>query len=185
MDHLINTQVNDDVLIAYVYCDYKDQAMQTASNLIACLARQLVGWPKRLPLQLERLHKELEPQRRRPSLEELQNLLVTLCNERPRTFIVVDALDECEVMRQRRHFLPLLKSLPYGSTRLFVTSRPNNEDIRRVFVTAPQIQIAAPESEIQRFVSQKMKEREEFIDRVTPVLRDDIVSTISARASGM
>ncbi len=159
--------------------------MQTTSNLIACLTRQLVGWPKSLPLQLERLYKELEPQRRRPSLEELRNLLVTWCNERRRTFIIVDALDECEATQQRRHFLPLLKSLPHGSTRLFVTSRPNNEDIYRIFKTVPQIQIAAPDPEIQRFVTEKMGEREEFIDRVTPALRDEIVSTISARASGM
>ena len=185
MDYLVNTHVSDDIRIAYLYCDYKDQAMQTALNLIACLARQLVGWPRRLPLQLVRLHKELEPQRRRPTLAELQTLLITLCNERRRTFVVVDALDECEAMQQRRHFLPLLKSLPYGSTRLFVTSRPNNEDIRRVFVMAPQVQIEAPGSEIQRFVTEKMQEREEFIERVTPVLREEIISTISARASGM
>ena len=62
VDHLIKTIVSDDVRVAYVYCDYKDQAMQTASNLIACLARQLIGTPPRLPQQLERLHKELEPQ---------------------------------------------------------------------------------------------------------------------------
>lgn len=159
--------------------------MQTASNLIACLARQLVGWPQRLPLQLERLYKELESQRRRPSLEELQNLLVNLCNQRRRTFVVVDALDECEAMQQRRHFLPILKSLPHGSTRLFVTSRPNNEDIRHVFQTAPQIEIVAPGSEIRRFVTEKMKERHEFMDRVTPALRNEIIATISARASGM
>lgn len=62
VDHLIKTIVSNDVRVAYVYCDYKDQAMQTASNLIACLARQLIGTPAKLPQQLERLHKELEPQ---------------------------------------------------------------------------------------------------------------------------
>ena len=62
VDHLIKTTVTDDVRVAYVYCDYKDQAMQTASNLVACLARQLIGTQPRLPQQLERLHKELEPQ---------------------------------------------------------------------------------------------------------------------------
>lgn len=185
MNYLVNNQASDDVRIAYVYCDYKDQVMQTASNLIACLARQIVGFPKKLPSQLERLHKALEPQRRRPSLEELRYLLVTLCNERRRTFVVVDAVDECEAMQQRRHFLPLLESLPHGSTRLFVTSRPNNEYIYHVFAMAPQIQIAAPESEIRRFVMEKMEERDEFIDLVTPVLRDEIIATVSARASGM
>ena len=185
MDHLINTYGSDDVRIAYVYCDYKDQAMQTAANLIACLARQLIGRPKKLPVLLEQMYKELEPQRRRPSLEELRRLLVTLCNERERTYVIVDALDECEAIQERRHFLPLLQSLPYGSTRLFVTSRPNNEDICHVFTPAAQINIAAPKSEIEWFVAEKMEERKEFLERVTPDLKEQIISTISARASGM
>lgn len=42
--------------------------MQTTPNLIACLARQLVGWPKKLPPQLETLHKELEPQKEKAKL---------------------------------------------------------------------------------------------------------------------
>lgn len=33
--HLVNTLVNDHVRVPYVYCDYKDQAMQSASDLIA------------------------------------------------------------------------------------------------------------------------------------------------------
>ena len=123
--------------------------------------------------------------RRRPDLEELKWLLVTLCNERERTYIVVDALDECDAIHDRRLFLPLLQSLPYGSTRLFVTSRPNHEDIYHVFAMAPQITIAAPESEIKRFVTEKMEERKEFMERVTPELETQIISTICARASGM
>ena len=62
VDHLVKTIVSDRVRIAYVYCDYKDQAVQSASNLIACLARQLIGIPLKLPQQLEKLHKELEQQ---------------------------------------------------------------------------------------------------------------------------
>ena len=62
VDHSFKTIVSDDVPVAYIYCDYEDQAMQTASNLIACLARQLIGTPSKLPQQLEKLHKELELQ---------------------------------------------------------------------------------------------------------------------------
>ena len=123
--------------------------------------------------------------RRRPDLEELKMLLVTLCNERERTYVVVDALDECDAIHERRLFLPLLQSLPYGSTRLFVTSRPNHEDIYHVFDVASQITITAPEPEIKRFVTEKMEERKEFIERVTPELKNQIISTICTQASGM
>ena len=123
--------------------------------------------------------------RRRPDLEELKMLLVTLCNERERTYVVVDALDECDAIHERRLLLPLLGSLPYGSTRLFVTSRPNHEDIYHVFDKVSQIKITAPEPEIKRFVTEKMEERKEFIERVTPELKNQIISTICAQASGM
>ena len=39
----------EDSRVAYIYCDYKDQAAQTASNLVACLVRQLTGRAKPLP----------------------------------------------------------------------------------------------------------------------------------------
>ena len=110
---------------------------------------------------------------------------MTLCNERERTFIVVDALDECDAIQERRHLLPLFQSLPYGSTRLFVTSRPNHEDIYHVFNKVSQVTIRAPEAEIKRFVTEKMEERKEFIERVMPDLRNQIVSTVCAQASGM
>lgn len=46
LDHLIKTINIDDIRVAYVYYDYKDQAIQTASNLTACLARWLTGRPR-------------------------------------------------------------------------------------------------------------------------------------------
>ncbi len=185
MDHLTRTYTNDDVRIAYVYCDYKDQVTQTASNLIACLTRQLIGRPEKLPHQLENLYKKLEPMRRRPDFGELVCLMVPLCNERERTFILIDALDECEAIQQRRRFLPLLQSLSRGSCQLFITSRPNNEDICKIFTSASQITIAAPDSDIERFVIEKMEERMEFVERLTPKLKSEIISVITARASGM
>ena len=159
--------------------------MQSASNLIACLARQLIGRSKKLPSQLENLHQDLQHQRRRPTLEELKQLLTTLCNQYERAYIVVDALDECDAMDERKHFLPLLKSLPQGSARLFVTSRPNNEDIYKVFSDVPRIVISIPENEIRRFVTEKIEEKEDFMERVTPELKNTIISTISSQASGM
>ena len=159
--------------------------IQSAPNLIACLARQLIEGSRKIPQRLQQLYKKLELQRRKPGLEELKNLLVDLCNERERTYVLLDALDECEAIHERRRLLPLLHALPHGSTRLFVTSRPNNEDIRQVFKKAAQIVIAAPSSDIQCFVLETMEERKDFVERLTPQLKDQIITTISARASGM
>ena len=138
-----------------------------------------------LPQPLATLHKELEQQNRRPSFDELKRLLIALCKHHARTYIVVDALDECEAVRERRLLLPVLKSLPNVSTRLFVTSRPNNEDILQSFGKASQIAIIAPESDLRRYITERMEERGDFVDRLTPELKEKITFTVSAGASGM
>ena len=187
VDYLQNNYADKDTTVAYVYCNYKDQAAQTASNLIACLARQIIGHSNTLPQELITLQNDLGQKNRRPSLDELKNLLKSLLSHYQRTYIVVDALDECEAIRERRLLLPVLESLPNSLTRLFVTSRPNSEDIFEVFGRASQIAIAAPASDLRRYIQERMDERKEFVSRLrlTPELKDNITSSITAAASGM
>ena len=182
---MVKSYVSEDVRVAYIYCDYKDQVAQTASNLIACLIRQIIGRPKNLPQQLQELHKHLEDQKRKPSLNELKTLLVSLCDGYERIYILVDALDECEATKQRRNLLPMLESLPHGSTRLFVTSRPNNEDINQSFDKASKVTISASGSDLRQYITERIDERKDVVYRLTPQLKEKIVSSISANASGM
>lgn len=181
---MVKSYASEDIRIAYVYCDYKDQVAQTASNLIACLIRQIIGHSNELPQQLEQLHKELKIQSRRPSFNELKRLLEALCGDRGRIYLLVDALDECEA-KERRLLLPLFDTLLRRSTRLFVTSRPNNEDIFQTFVEASRITISASESDLREYITERINERKEIINRLTPELKQNIVSTISVGASGM
>ncbi|KAM0802314.1 hypothetical protein BDR22DRAFT_803268, partial [Usnea florida] len=187
IDYLTNYYAGEDTKIVYLYCDYKDQAVQTASSLIACLARQIVGHPKVLPQQLEEMHKELEHQKRRPSFDELRKLLVALCNQYDRVYLIVDALDECEAFEQRRLLLPVLEELPRTSGRLFVTSRPNNEDISNTFGKQLKIAIAASESDLRQYVAERIAEEERRTSaiRFKQELKENIISSVSAGASGM
>ena len=169
----------------YIYCNYKDQAAQTASNLIACLARQVIGRPKALPQGVTALYEKLQDQKRRPSFDELKRLLVAMCNEHEQTYLIVDALDECEASHERRLLLSVLESLPYTSAKLFVTSRPNNEDIVQTFGKASRIIISAPVSDLREYIVERMSERKDFLYRLTPELKETITAKISAGASGM
>ena len=161
--------------------------MQTASNLIACLARQLIGYPKVLPQQLEEMHQELEHEKRRPSFDELRKLLLARCNHYDRVYVIVDALDECEAIQARRLLLPVLEQLPRASGRLFVTSRPNNEDISNTFGKHLKIAIAASESDLRQYVAERIAEEERRTSaiRFKQELKESIISTVSAGASGM
>ena len=119
---------------------------------------------KALPQQLQVLYKELKKQDRRPSIDELKRLLVALCAQYKSTYIIVDALDECEAVHERRLLLPILQSLPDDLTKLFVTSRPNNEDIFRSFGAAPQVPIVATELDLRAYIMESMEERRLEVD---------------------
>ena len=187
IDYLTNNYAGEDTKVIYLYCDYKDQAVQTAPNLIACLARQIIGYSKVLPQQLEEMHEELEHQKRRPSFDELRKLLIDLCDQYDRVYVIVDALDECEAIRERRLLLPVLEVLPRTSGRLFVTSRPNNEDILNTFGKQSRITIAASELDLRQYIAERIAEQERrtSITNFEPELKNRIISTVSAGASGM
>ena len=185
IDYLLNNYASEKPKVAYLYCDYKDQAAQTASNLIACLVRQMLGRPRTLPQEVEETHDKFGREKRRPSFDVLRTLLVAFCNQHELTYIIVDALDECEATHERRQFLPVLEVLPNASTRLFVTSRPNNEDIFHIFGQASQIPISAPELDLRRYIMERLEEKRDLVDRLTPELKEKISSTISTGASGM
>ena len=86
-------------------------------------------------------------------------------------------------MCERKDFLPLLQSLPNKLTRLFVTSRSDKDDIYLIFFSAAQIVIAAPQSEIERLVKEKLEERVDFMEGMTPEKQGQIITTISVASA--
>jgi len=131
------------------------------------------------------LYEELDNGNRRPDLEQLESLLLSLCGSFTRTFVFIDALDECNIMEERGLFLSTLQSLQKASVKIFVTSRPNHEDIRAQFDQVPQVEIVATGNDVKRYVKQKMISNPVFMKRITPELEKKIIDTITARASGM
>jgi hypothetical protein len=185
VDHVQGKFPSESIGIAFVYCDYKDQDGGTASALIATLAKQLAARKAKLPQKLVDLYEELDNGNKQPNLQQLESLLLSLCGSFTRTFVFVDALDECNVFQERRQFLSTLQSLQKASVRTFVTSRPNHEDIKTQFNQVPQVEIEATENDIKRYVKQRMTSNPIFMKRITPELEKEIIDIIASRASGM
>ncbi len=131
------------------------------------------------------LYEQLDIQNKRPDLRQLESLLLSLCSNFTQTFVLVDALDECNAINVRMPFLSALQALRKASVKTFVTSRPNPEDIKIRLYQVPQVEIAATESDIKRYVKEKTEANHVFMKRITPVLLEQIINTIAGRASGM
>ncbi|KAI9796740.1 MAG: Ankyrin repeat domain-containing protein 44 [Piccolia ochrophora] len=184
IDHLQRRVAKEGHGIAYFYCDYQDQGHQTASNVLAAIIKQLVIRKPTALEPVEELFDNLHGERKNPTLAQLESALYSVCHHFNQTFLIIDALDECD-LAQRKQLFPVFQGLQKASGKLFVTSRPHAQDIARFFAVDAKIPIEASEDDMRRFIEKQIDDDEDLMDLLTDDLRDNIISTIPGRARGV
>ena len=136
---------NNNIAVAYAFCDFQDHPTLDAINILGSLAKQICSsMPgSNIPTSLQSLYdKNMDPRTRetkRPTITDLISIIGTLSNEFDHVYFVIDALDECQQETLKREIFPTLQDLQ--STKrlsLFVTSRPE-KDIPRQLRAKPNI----------------------------------------------
>ena len=113
-------------------------------------------------------------------------LLQSMCKIYKQTFLLVDALDECN-FNERQTFVSDLLALKDFGVRVLFTSRPNPEDLKAILHNVPHIEIKAIESDIRSYVAWKLEDNKQFRRRLqsTTCSERDITDTIAKLADGM
>jgi hypothetical protein len=83
--------------IAYIYCHFRRQDEQKVDDLLASLLKQLAQGKTFLPGSLKDLYSEHKKKRTRPSADEISRTIQSVAVTYSRVFIIIDALDECQV----------------------------------------------------------------------------------------
>ncbi|KAJ5892004.1 uncharacterized protein N7473_008232 [Penicillium subrubescens] len=93
------TRFRDDtsIAIAYLYCDFRRQHEQKLEHLLANLLKQLAQRLTSIPDDVKTLYKQYKDQPQQPSLDETSKVLNSLSTFYSKVFIVIDALDECQI----------------------------------------------------------------------------------------
>lgn len=74
------TDDDDDSIVIFTFCDYKDSVIQTALELLANLSKQLCANRQEAPPELAQLASSLENEGRRPNLQQAERLFRALCS---------------------------------------------------------------------------------------------------------
>lgn len=140
----------------YIYFNFKEQEQQGPQDTLASLVKQLAlqaGW---LPNEIEGAYS----QQKRLALQTLYEVLLILAKSFVQTFVICDALDECNQSIQRKELLPLFHRMGGVGTRisLFLTSREHPEDIQHSFKDTAKIKIWAKDEDITSYIEQKIAE---------------------------
>ena len=159
INHLKTSFPDDNTGRAYLYCIYKRQDNQKADDLLASLLGQLAARQSTVPASIRKLYDEhrRKGENSRLSQNEIREGLQKIIKTYSRTFIVIDALDECETDGIRNELLSEIYKLQKGSDiRLMVTFRPS------VALECPsgmtELDIRAHKEDIEEYLSGRMSD---------------------------
>lgn len=177
-------QGRSDIGIAYIYCNYEQHDEQGIDRLLAGLLKQLVQRNPEMPRCVEDLyHDSKEHKQNGPPAQELVNPIVTAIGLFTKTFIILDALDECQSSPNSILLKALFEIHRQTAANIFVTSR-RVDHILKAFVDCLSIDIRARPEDLTEYINARLEELQEFVqDR--PDLQNSVRDTIINAADGM
>jgi Cdc6-like AAA superfamily ATPase len=187
IDHIEQTFPNqDEVVITYLFCDYRQQ--HTLVDLYLALLRQAVQQKSSIPERIRSFYKKHSAKSANPSkdviLDELRHVLAS-CT---RAFVVIDALDECPISdgnhAVRHSFLrELVRLQNEEGFNLLATSRQDQE-IAAHFEGSASVEIQASSEDIQYYVDVRLDDLPSFV-RKREKLKQAIKDSITEAAKEM
>ena len=130
IDNLCNQARGQNIAVACFYFDFAAQKEQSPTSMLGALLKQVVGGLGGVPVEIAEAYEDQKKVigGRGPGLSDIVNMLQTTSPEN-RTFICIDALDECVAEHQVKLLNSpnqILKESP--GTQIFVTRRPYIQD---------------------------------------------------------
>jgi hypothetical protein len=186
VEHLSTKFQNDPGIgIAYLFCNFRRQQEQSPLDLLASLLKQLVQEQPSLPESVKSLYERHKDKQDRPSFDEISKVLHSVVADYSRAFIIIDALDECQVSKgDRRNLLSEIFSLQAKTgINLFVTSRFIQE-ITKEFKGSMILEVRASDEDVQRYLNGRILQTQLHILKHGD-LQDEIKTKIAEAIDGM
>ncbi|KAF2183470.1 ankyrin [Zopfia rhizophila CBS 207.26] len=183
----ISTRFHGDpsVGIAYIYCNFRRQDEQKVESLLASLVKQLAQGRLSPSGDVKDLYDRHKKKQTQPSLDEISRALQSTTAMYSTVFIIVDALDECQVSNNcRTRFVSEIFTLQAKcGVNLFATSRFIPE-IVDLFNDSVLLEIRASSHDVERYLDGHMGQLPSFVQQ-NRQLREDIKTGISEAVDGM
>ena len=188
IDTLCDQGGEQNVTVACFYFDFAAQNDQSPASTMGALLKQVVGGLKEIPEEISQAFQKQKKALggRGPRLSDIVKMLQTITSKE-RTFICIDALDEC-VPEHRAKILDSLGQILETSpgTRIFVTGRPHvlPEITRRLAGRVTSLPIGTKRDDIIRYLHSRLEE-DTILDAMDSSLEAEIMKKIPEDVSEM
>lgn len=185
VNHLRLQSKNTNTAVACMYLNHKETEMQTPTNLLASLWKQLVvGKP--MPPAVPKLYEDHHERRTRPSLDEILKILRSAIGEYSKVYLIVDALDEYPEAPRLKLLEYLSMTMTAPTVNLMLTSRPHIT-LDPFFPGRRILDIHATENDIRQYIDVHIGKSPRLSKhvRTRPELSEEIKSRILSNVEGM
>ncbi|KAF2818527.1 hypothetical protein CC86DRAFT_433300 [Ophiobolus disseminans] len=172
---------NPDVAVVFYYCDYIRSKEQTVDDILLSIVKQLVGARTPLSANMQNLYKRHEEDQSRSLHEEILHALQDELAFHSKTYLLIDALDECS--DGARLLQKLTKTFDAFALNILATSRFIPEIIAE-FQEAKTVEIRADESHVEAYLTAHREKFPWFVQS-NCTLQDEIKVEIVSAVEGM
>jgi hypothetical protein len=174
-----------DVGIACLFCSFRRKHQQDLKSLLLGILKQLLNGYGRVPDGVQKVYDDYIQGKGKLSVETIVNMLVAVTGKLTISFILVDALDECEMSnRDRDKLLQEIFGLQQKhEVRFFATTRYVPE-IQSQFEGIPSLHAQATREDIGEYIRDHIRGVSACLSRNLK-LQEEVITGISAAAEGM
>ena len=188
VDKLCDQSKGQDTAVTCFYLDFAARKEQSVTSILGSLLRQVVGGMERVP---EDITEAFEEQKkaiggRGLRLPDIVKMLQTITSSL-RTFVCIDALDECAASHRVRLLNSLQQILEKSPrTRIFIIGRPHvrAEIEKRLAGRVISVSVGSNKDDIMEYLRLRLDE-DETPDAMDESLEADILEKIPENMSEM
>jgi hypothetical protein len=182
VDYLLKSVRSNAIGVSYIYCNYKAQADQNTTTLLAAILKQLVRNRPSIADPVARLYDLHATHNTRPSLDEIFGALQSVLTIYSTVYVIIDALDECpDKDGTRSRLLAKLRNLQRKTDLRLMTTSRLIPDIVQEFNGMPMLEVRASDADVQQFVASQIYRLPKCIQRDNKLqgsVQDKIVEAV-------
>jgi len=172
--------------VVYFYFDFADNKKQTVANLLKSVVYQLIVIEEVIPESVASLYTKCNGLQQ-PNLDELVEVVIAEVSRAGRTFLMIDALDECPKEERELFFETFVQGSLPSNLNLLITSR-KEPDIDAAlgpsFSRTICIQNAVIDADVRVHVGKAIA-RDARLLKWKPAIREEILNAIVESSYGM
>ena len=192
VEHILHVcATTSDIAVLYFFFDFNDMEKQQHESMMRSLLSQLSMHFVRVPPVLETIYSSCMEGGRNPNFEALKETFRKMATAFRATFIVVDALDECNERPELLADIEEMNGWEDANLRILVTSRREKEiedSILRLTEDANRIciQSAFVNADIRAYVHGQLRTNRRLQKwQKQPNVQSEIENTLMEKANGM